>query len=354
MRLRNPGDDVKVLHIESRSALGGGGSGGGGTILLPSTSAPASGREAAAYDDGESSAVYAPTPSSSSSSVRGHYLTTPSGAPLPLAQPGAKRGASLRQLLESGPIVAKPPAITALLQQPGGSGSATYSTAAPTTPHSPPPVNVVIPHVPMGVGNVATTTTAAPLSGAGGSSHSHPPLVKRDSRRFECSVVEERYRDYCAAQNNLPPAAASGKGAAGASASANTESSGRLLPAQQAKGTTTTTTTILPGIATLSLSSTAPSPIKIEQQQLSSDPVPYRGQLSLIVKTADRESIQSTVAAAIVDAADEVGANILVVGVDGIGSHALGQKPRLGSVSDAIVKKARCSVLCFQAKGALF
>jgi hypothetical protein len=44
----------------------------------------------------------------------------------------------------------------------------------------------------------------------------------------------------------------------------------------------------------------------------------------------------------------------LVFGADGVGAHALGAKLALGSNSDALVKGARCNVICTQAKGRMY
>jgi nucleotide-binding universal stress UspA family protein len=60
------------------------------------------------------------------------------------------------------------------------------------------------------------------------------------------------------------------------------------------------------------------------------------------------------VADVIVDWAADHDATFIVIGADGVGAYAVGHEARLGSVSDAVVKKARCNIICIQERHATY
>jgi nucleotide-binding universal stress UspA family protein len=55
-----------------------------------------------------------------------------------------------------------------------------------------------------------------------------------------------------------------------------------------------------------------------------------------------------TVAEAIINFAAEAGAAVMLIGADGMGAFASGRKVKLGSTSDAVVRKCPCTVVCVQ------
>jgi nucleotide-binding universal stress UspA family protein len=62
----------------------------------------------------------------------------------------------------------------------------------------------------------------------------------------------------------------------------------------------------------------------------------------------------TSVSDCLLDFAEDAGADFITVGVDGLGRFAAGKSSRLGSTSDAVVRRARCNVLVAQEAGATF
>lgn len=71
------------------------------------------------------------------------------------------------------------------------------------------------------------------------------------------------------------------------------------------------------------------------------------GKAGYSFKTVSRAGYTST-ADALVAFLEEVDADVVAVGVDGMGAFAAGKTVSMGSVSDQVVRKAPCTVVCYQ------
>jgi nucleotide-binding universal stress UspA family protein len=70
----------------------------------------------------------------------------------------------------------------------------------------------------------------------------------------------------------------------------------------------------------------------------------------LLVPRAVGIEAPGSVSSQFLDVASEEGADIVVIGVDGLAATAAGAALRVGSNTDAIARKARCSVLTCQVR----
>lgn len=71
------------------------------------------------------------------------------------------------------------------------------------------------------------------------------------------------------------------------------------------------------------------------------------GKPGLSYKTLSRAGYTST-ADVMVAFLEEVEADVVAVGVDGMGAYAAGKTTSVGSTSDQVVRKSPCTVLCYQ------